>query len=577
MQNYSKINVLPPEISEKIAAGEVVDRPLSVVKELLENSIDGGADSIIVEIRNGGKSYIRVTDNGTGISADQVEAAFLRHGTSKIADLSDLYAIRTLGFRGEALTSIGAVSRLEMITKAEGEGVGSRILIEGGNIIERSPVGADKGTTVIVRDLFFNLPARMKFLKSDSAEAGMLIEFLSKMALAYSEISIRVINNQTLLFATDGRGELYDNLLKIHDNEMVSKLLKVDYIDNEYKLYGYISPPYVSRPGKSNLVNFVNGRSVKDKVLEDSIRTAYRERMESGRFPYTFLFLEVPPQAIDVNIHPNKLEIRHRNEKLIKEMAVRAINLALDSDKSFNVLPFKSEQNFRFTDEGTSFKSEQVDIKELLSTKREQILNCEKVSEAAESIYESREQFVFSELKPLGSVFATYIIAISPERLYLIDQHAAHERIIYEKFLKLYNSEEKASQMLLSPLLINLTPEAAGRFSDWSKELSLLGFIIEDFGGRTVIVKGIPGFMEVGEAENFLRYFSDETNYENHEKTIAKACKAAIKANNLLNIGDMKNLLNELDAAENPYSCPHGRPTILSLSKYEIERLFKRA
>lgn len=595
MQNANRINILPPEISEKIAAGEVVDRPLSVVKELLENSIDGGADNIVVEIKNGGKNYIRVSDNGSGIKADQVENAFVRHGTSKIADLRDLDAISTLGFRGEALTSISAVSRLEMITKAEDEGVGSRILVEGGEKLERSPVGADSGTTVIVRDLFYNVPARIKFLKSDSAEAGLIIDFLSKMALAYPEISFRVINNQNLLFATDGRGILYDNLLKIYENQVVSSLLKVDYHDDSYELYGFISPPHVNRPGRSNQVNFVNGRSVKDRIMEEAIRSAYKERLETGRFPHTFLFLKVAPQSLDVNIHPNKLEIRHREEREVRDFLIKALNEALDTDKSFPTLPMKSEIDivtreadiFAKTEE-SPVTTEQVDIKTLLSTKRAETIatheNLEKPFERADDRifekaddYSSKPKFLFSELTPLGSVFATYIIAISPEKMYLIDQHAAHERIIYEKFLKQYKSEDKVSQLLLAPLLIELSPEAIVRFKSWAKDLEAMGYMVEDFGGRTVLVKGIPGFMNVGEAEDFLRFYSDENTGENHEKTIAKACKAAIKANNLLNMEDMKNLLNELDLSENPYSCPHGRPTILSLTKGEIERLFKRA
>ena len=446
------IKLLEKKVADKIAAGEGVDRPLSVVKELVENSIDAGADAVVVEIKKGGKTYIRVSDTGCGINADEVTTAFKRHATSKITEAEDLDSIQTLGFRGEALASIAAVSRTELITKTADAKTGTSITVEGGETAGISAIGYDGGTTVIVRDLFYNVPARYKFMKSDSAEAGLITEFVSQMALAYPYIRFKLINNEAVQFLTQGRGDRYSSILTIYSKDIGKSLVPVEYENGEMKLSGYVSNVGESRNSRKNQIFFVNGRVVSSKVMDTAVKNAYKERLFMGRFPIAFLFLEVKPDTLDVNIHPNKKEIRFDDEKSVELFVTEAIKQALatkEAAPTVNIAEIKpekpvskapaaekpaetpvavqrTEQEPRPEPEKVIVtekpeKSSQLNIKELLSTMREESEIRENTGIIKPAV---SRPFEFSTLIIKGSVFATYIIAEDEADMYLIDQHA---------------------------------------------------------------------------------------------------------------------------------------------------------
>lgn len=637
------IKVLEKHIADKIAAGEVIDRPVSIVKELVENAVDAGASSIVVEIRNGGKSYIRVTDDGCGIPEDQVETAFLRHATSKIHTAGDLDAIGTLGFRGEALASICAVSRTEMVTKCRDSKIGTRVLLHGGEVMVHQQTGCPDGTTMIVTDLFYNTPARLKFLKSDSAESGMIIDFMSQMALAYKEIKFRFINNGTVLFSTAGDGNRFNTIVRVYKNVDPKNLTPVNYTEGKLRLEGYISTPAQTKNSRSSHVFFVNGRVVHSKVMEKGLAEGYRERIFDGRHPVAYLFLETDPADLDVNIHPNKREVRFDHEADIIDFMTRAIRITLGSERAMvsGASLFREKPaEYGIQKE----KEEQVDIKTFLSNipsdntshpvikqkaepapldlpkndmpqeaaatpiapvfvKRNaappasQESQTAPISSDAVSAAPARTEepakltiqppalkpFDFQELQITGNIFHTYITAVSSDAFYLIDQHAAHERIFYEKLVREYEEDEKNRQPILLPIMLQVSLKADEEKVNWLTSLCKMGYMIEEFGRSTYRITEIPTFMTLEEAEQFARDFidqiSDSTNLRNSvviNKLIMKSCKSAVKGGDALSMAEMEALMTELSSCVNPFSCPHGRPTFVRLSRYEIERLFKR-
>ena len=631
------IKILDKHVAEKIAAGEVVERPFSIVKELVENSIDAGADSIVVEIKNGGKSYIRVTDNGCGIPQDQVLTAFERHATSKISTDVDLESIETLGFRGEALACISAVSKCELITKTESGKTGTKVLLVGSDVIDNSSLGCPEGTTIIVTDLFFNTPARHKFMKTDAIESSLIIDFISKMAVAYSNIKIRLISNGNILFSTPGRGDVLSSILTVYSSEIGKNLVPVLKESEEMSLFGYISPPNMSKSTRKKQIMFVNGRHISSKVMEKGISDAFADKLTGGKYPVCFLFLKIPPEKLDVNIHPNKKEVRFDDDIQVATFITKAINEALASKealpelKAGNIFSFsnakkrtedvtsaefgdKSVENAALNDankqENNEFMkghNEQLDIKKLLSTMREiENLSLEnnssllkepeayfKVENNARGHFDplllnsagkdNSNEFNINELTVTGSIFATYITAVDDTALYLIDQHAAHERIFYEKLLNEYQSAEKSQQILMIPFVVNVLFAAKEGLVDWHLILQQMGFEIEEFGPKAYIVKAIPMFMTLEGAQEFLEQFFDNitenTDFENSkviEKLIMNACKFAIKANETLKIEEIEQLLFDLSKCANPYNCPHGRPTLIKLTKNEVEKMFKR-
>lgn len=644
------IKVLEKHIADKIAAGEVVDRPVSIVKELVENAVDAGATSIVVEMKNGGKSYLRVTDDGCGIPSDQVETAFLRHATSKISNVKDLDAIGTLGFRGEALASIGAVSRTEILTKTRDSKTGTRVLFHGGEVLTHEQTGCPDGTTLIVTDLFYNTPARLKFLKSDSAESGMIIDFLSQMALAYKDIKFRLINNGNVLFATNGDGNRFNTIVRVYKNVDPKNLTAVNYEEGKLKLEGYISTPAQSKNSRSSQIFFVNGRVVHSKVMEKGLMEGYRERIFEARHPVAYLFLETDPADLDVNIHPNKREVRFDKEADIIDFMTRAIRSCLNTEAAMvsGTSLFK-ENTADYKEEAK--KEKQVDIKSFLSTKvkedtfeyktperpdpapvpkAEQVKpaspirpitpitpivpvkpaapvaekSTAEIPVAAPADYKPQttivkrpepaepkltvkpavqKPFDFDELMITGSIFNTYITAVSGDTFYLIDQHAAHERIFYEKLVKEYEEEEKTRQPIMIPLIINVDLKTDEDKFSWLTALTKMGYTIGEFGQGSYRISEIPTFMTLEEAEDFANDFieqiSDSTNLRNTviiEKLIMKSCKAAVKGGDSLSLTELQALINDLKNCVNPFSCPHGRPTFVKLTKYEIERLFKR-
>lgn len=663
-----KIHELPKQMADKIAAGEVVDRPLSIVKELVENSIDAGATSIAVEIKNGGKSYIRVTDNGCGIAPDETELAFKRHATSKLNTMRDLDAVATLGFRGEALASISAVSRVELITKTADEAAGASIQIDGGMLVSSGQAGCPQGTTIIVRDLFFNTPARMKFLKKDNTESALIIDFISKIALAYPYIRVRLINNGNTLFSTQGRGDMFNTIATIYDPAMAKKLIHLrEENENGLMVEGYISSPDETRANRKNQIFFVNGRYIQSKLLEQCIGDAYREKVFEGRHPVAFIFVTIPPEQTDVNIHPNKKEIRFDDENIVREFVTTAVRNALKVPEAVPEFTFKKDRiNENKQKQQPSpaelkrpVKQEQLDIRRILQQKRAEedalkygaqdstaknaddlnvkggavqgiggISNEKNAAgavapaarNAGSGIAESnstsplagalplgqdslealphekskgkfvpsvehpkKRLFDVSEIRPVGVIFAEYILGCDDSSFYMIDQHAAHERVFYEKLTKEFYGQLTASQTLMLPIQVNVSYSVKNAEEEWIGFLRNIGFSIEEFGPKAYAVKEIPAYMSGTEAEDFIKDFFDSLgepgafrDKRRADKIITRACKSAVKANDSLDTAEIAQLLKDLAECMNPFSCPHGRPTIIRMKKSEIDALFKR-
>lgn len=610
------IHLLEKEVADKIAAGEVIDKPLSVVKELVENSIDAGATMITVEIKKGGKHYIRVTDNGCGIDADETELAFMRHATSKITRAADLESLETLGFRGEALASIAAVSRTEIITKTPEARMGVKLLIEGSCPLQTETIGCPDGTTIVVRDLFYNTPARKKFMNSDAAESSAIIEFLSHIALAYVNLRMRVINNGTMLFSTQGRGDRYRNILTVYSKEIGVNLIPFHAEQDYLKLDGYISGPGITRPNRKHQIFFVNGRIVDSQVIQQGISQAYADRLFEGRFPITFLFLQTRADTLEVNIHPNKRMVRFHDKHFVMEFIRDALREALLSREAIPSVNQEAFFKMPVTKKASDFepvsgsacirKEEQEDIKKLLLTLRKEadqkndtmqeekaVYTCttehstiSDSSGSSQKVHASEKTpppFDFNELSIRGAVFGTYIIATDADNFYLIDQHAAHERVFFEHFMAQYKKEDKHRQHLMIPFTLDVSYSTAELREDWMKLLGQMGFSLEVFGPKTYIIKEIPLFMDMSEAKRFLSDFMDRPlegdrpeNTPAVETLIMRSCKSAVKAHDYLKDAEIQRLIEDLGQCENPFSCPHGRPTFIKITQHQIERMFKR-
>lgn len=642
------INVLDSSIVDKIAAGEVVERPASIVKELLENSIDAGASIITIEIKNGGIDLIRVTDNGCGILKDEIKIAFLRHATSKISTDKDLLNIQSLGFRGEALSSISAVTKSEMISKTRSQLIGTRYCMEGGKnpIIEE--IGAPDGTTIIVRDLFFNTPARRKFLKSSHTEAAYISDYVEKLALANTNISIRFINNNQTKLHTTGNGNLKDTIYNIYGRDVANALLEIDYNKNGIKIEGYIAKPEFSK-GNRNLENYyINNRFIKDKSISLAIEEGFGNRMMQHQYPFTVLRYSINSEVVDVNVHPAKMQVRFSNTTEIYEATREAVQNALvgkelirevgidkenNVKKSFLDTLYQPKQDFTqrtFTNKtftpnipknenvikDTFFKADEDKPKLDNSLKKslndvvnagsilenikrppesfETRKNTEYTNLISQSISESPEkynkQLEFLDRKNkhlhriVGQVFDTYWIVEFDNKMYIIDQHAAHEKVLYEKFIKVYNETKISTQMISPPVIISLSSLEIS-FVEKNKEvLSKMGFEIESFGGKEIKISGIPSILpSISKYEvlkEIIGNLSENDVVKTPEliisKTASMACKAAVKGNDRLSFEEAKKLIDDLFELENPYSCPHGRPTIIEMTKQELEKKFKR-
>ena len=645
------IRILDEFIADKIAAGEVIERPLSIVKELIENSIDAGSSQIVIEIKNGGKSYIRVTDNGSGIVSDEIELAFERHATGKISKLSDLDHISTLGFRGEALASITAISRITVYSKTADSELGTKLKMQGGTTVSIEKTGMNTGTTMVVEDVFYNTPARRKFMKSDAAEATVIIDMIQKIAIYYSHIAFRLINNKQTVIATPGTGDILTTIQSIYPSYRQLIEIRGDYV------HGFISDPGSTKSNKRGQIFFVNGRYISSSTIEKGIVKGYGDRIFSGH-PICILFLEVNPETIDVNIHPNKKEIKFLHEEDIVKDIENAIKRVINSEntipsamglrsegtsdtKASSAVDITTSNAERFSSEiyqdnslKSDEKSTQVDIKLFLASKTRvsditDIYTPDGLAESTQNYTDTDsvkggfeetnhnnnasnaynndvkindnvkddaiikkqiaikapniQTFDFDSLVYKGYLFDTYIIMQSTDIAYLIDQHAAHERIMYERFITMYNDSEHASQPMLMPFSIETSSDvyAAERF--WMDDLARLGFDIDDFGNNTFIVRGIPTYMDRGEAEIFLHTYIEDTESRSDrgnttviDKLIMRSCKAAVKGNNKLSTMEIEELIEQLSNCVNPFSCPHGRPTFIRFTLSEISRAFKR-
>ena len=593
---YPQIEALASDVSDKIAAGEVVERPLSIVKELLENSIDAGATSITVETVKGGKEYIRVTDNGCGIPKDQLELAFMRYATSKLRTAEDLSAVDTLGFRGEALASIASVSRTELISRPASEKLGARITIAASNILSIEDAACEDGTTIIVRDLFFNVPARLKFLKPDNTESALITDYVSKMAIAYPGVRIRLISNGTTLFSSPGKGSLKQALMTVYSPKLCSSLLELAREEDGMRLTGYISSPTYSERNRRRQIFFVNGRLIKSKLLENAVAKAYSDKLFEGQYPAVFLFLDIDPYELDVNIHPHKTEVRFYREGPVSDLIVNAIRRTLLDPRSLELkAPVYEPVNTAPADAAAA--AEEVE-KVYLSLPEEApaAFSSEKASffsgfrkeserevQVQEEIFEynTDRRLIFSSLDYIGEIFATYLLFKDESGLYIMDQHAAHERVMYEKLLKSFNKEETASQQLIVPMIKELGISEAQAAAEAAVLLNEMGFEIREFGPTAYAVSAVPGFMDMAEAESFIDEFFDACSegrsvQARKEQITMRACKSAVKAHDRLSFEEIRQLLSDLDRCENPFSCPHGRPVFLKYSEYELERLFKR-
>ncbi|MFR8854551.1 MAG: DNA mismatch repair endonuclease MutL [Oscillospiraceae bacterium] len=544
------IRILDKQVADKIAAGEVIERPVSIIKELVENSIDAGADSIVIEIKKGGKEYIRVTDNGCGIAAEEAERAFLRHATSKINTAQDLDAIETLGFRGEALASVCAVTRTELLTKQAENKVGTRLVIHGGEVISRRPYGCPDGTTLIITDLFYNTPARLKFMKNDSAESSLITDFISRMSLAYDDIAFRFINNGNVVFSTSGDGDRLNIISRVFPSIDVRNLTPVGYSEGNMRLTGYISTPAMSRTSRTGQIFFVNGRSVVSKVMDRGVSDGYRERLFEGRYPVALLFMDMAFGDLDVNIHPNKREVRFDDEKEVEDFISRGIKEALGNDsavvRAANIFKMPEDP----MEKPAEVREDQFDFKNIMSTslseekryesEREEYENMPSVMEDVELPAEPKDislkiekpiikPFDFDDLILKGIIFDTYIMASDEDNFYLLDQHAAHERVFYEKLVGEYERSEKLRQPILMPIIIDTDIAVTDKEEQWLPIVTAMGYTVDNFGQNSYRVSEIPTFMDL-QAKLFLKiFFQDLKNFEARntvviDKLIMKSC-----------------------------------------------------
>lgn len=632
----NKIQVLDQITIDKIAAGEVIERPASIVKELVENSIDAGATAVTAEIKEGGISYIRIADNGSGIEKSQVPSAFLRHSTSKIRTAEDLTHIASLGFRGEALSSIAAVSQVELITKTEAETFGTVYRIAGGKEESMEDTGARDGTTFLVRQLFYNTPARRKFLKTPMTEAGHVSDLMTRLALSHPEISFQFINNGQSRLHTSGNGNLKDVIYHVYGREIAANLLEVDHEEKGIHITGYLGAPLISRGNRNFETYFINGRYIKNQVVYKAIEDAYKDFSMQHKYPFVVLHIAIDGTAVDVNVHPAKMELRFGNQQEVYNAVFAAVDQTLH--KKELIPDVKLEEPAKIPEKpvpgGVSFKTSvpapaklaaeqkepprERDLDYFMEEMKKRVRSYHEQNSAAEvkeqgeifkpkrqmdrireaaayAAKEPRQMELFEgnllkgENRPdyqlVGQVFDTYWIVQQEDRMYIIDQHAAHERVLYEKILQSMKTREFTSQMISPPIILNLTMQESDLLKKYMDRFTRIGFEFEEFGQESYAVRAVPGnLFHIAKKELLLEMLdslSDEIT-RNHssdlidEKIASMSCKAAVKGNMRLTAQEADALIGELLTLENPYHCPHGRPTIIAMSKRELEKKFKR-
>ncbi len=639
------IQVLSQNTINQIAAGEVIERPASVVKELVENAIDAKASAVTVEIKEGGIDFIRITDNGSGIEKEDVRTAFLCHATSKIRTTDDLLSIGSLGFRGEALASIASVSKTELITKTAEPMTGVRYVIEGGEEISFEEVGCPEGTTFIVRNLFYNTPARRKFLKSKMTEAGYISTMMERIALSHPEVAIKLIHQNKAIISTSGSGRLKDVIYQIYGKDIAANLLPVAYHSETFSIEGYVGKPSISRGNRALENYFVNGRFIKNNIITKAIEDSYKTWQMVHKYPFTAINLTIEPELLDVNVHPTKMEVRFKNGEELFSAFMEAIKEALTShhhvrkvslennkmpekpkapvqprgaepfEKSRIPRPIRAmeemlKEESRYEVDKIFEKKPEPAVMPKVEKKPEPVVMPKpekkpepvakpKVEEKPEPIVQPQtlkpEQLTFLEddihtettkqqFHIIGQLFDTYWMLQKNDELLIMDQHAAHEKVLYEKLLKAYREQEVYKQQLMPPVVLNLTLKELDFVKTYESMFEDFGFTLEEFGSDAYCLRTIPSNLFGMDAQVFFRELLDAMEEEVRKFTLdmvidkiaTMACKAAIKANQKLTIREAEELLKECEKLENPYTCPHGRPILISISKREIEKKFKR-
>jgi len=574
------IRILSDEIASQIAAGEVVERPASVVKELLENALDAGATHITISVEDAGKRLIEVADNGRGITAKDLPLAVARHATSKLASAEELFQISTLGFRGEALASIGSVSRLMITSRPKDVEMGMRIQVDGGQSGLPKQVGAPGGTVVRVEDLFFNVPARLKFLKSDRTERRQIDTLVTRYALAYSGVRFQLNQEKRQALQTSGNGDYREALANLYGLEIAKQMIEVLAEEDGLKVTGFTSPTSLSRSNRREIVFFVNGRPIQDSALTTALIQAYRTMLMVGRYPMSILFLELPPEAVDVNVHPAKSEVRFRDKDAAFRGVGRAVRRALLAHSPVPEMTPGEPDRWSPTWGGASAsRNRDWDAAWVMASVNPSVNG----DEPADGSQPSLPEVSVPLLRLVGQVASAYLIAEGPDGLYLIDQHAAHERILFEKYMS-QKDGTIPSQVLLEPANVELSPAEARLLDGQIEQLKNLGFQIEPFGRGTYLVRSIPTLLSGMEPAAALRvlvedFEEDETPLaeEIEAKVIARVCKrAAIKAGQSLSSTEQTALLRDLESCQSPRTCPHGRPTMIHLSVDLLERQFGR-
>lgn len=626
------IHLLDPNTIDKIAAGEVVEKPASVVKELVENAIDAGATALTIEIKGGGIDSIRITDNGMGIEKADVKNAFLRHATSKIEKADDLQTVKTLGFRGEALSSISAVAKVEMITKTKDSLLGTRYVIEGAKEVEFSEVGAPNGTTIIVRNLFYNVPARRKFLNSPITEGGYIADLVEHIALSKPHISFKFIHGKDVKFHTSGNNDLREIIYRIYGKETAEALIPIDYSHSLMHITGFLGKPSLNRGSRGFENYFLNGRYIKSKVIYSAIEEGYKEFLMQHKFPFTVLHIETKPEQVDVNVHPTKMDVRITEEKEFYDSIKNAIYNALKESElipSVSLVEEKEEKISYKESIPEPFEAKRIEKSKVCEETPKYSENSEKYGNLQEKLQKWEEGHILgediskllakNEKKPsniikakdhiivekpvqmnlfeeklltkdakeeyqiLGQIFDTYWLVAFKDKLFIIDQHAAHEKVKYEELMAKFEKKEIISQTLNPPIIVSLSAKEEAVLKTNLEVFENLGFGIEEFGGNEYALRSVPMDLYGYDKQQLFLNVLDELCEDDNKGTLtieqkiaSMSCKAAVKGNNRLSKDEMVALIDQLLELNNPYHCPHGRPTIISMSKYEIEKKFKR-
>ncbi len=622
-----KIKILDEKTIQKIAAGEIIDRPSSVVKELVENSLDANSSNITVEIKQGGKSYIRITDDGDGILEDDLEIAFKRHSTSKLSNADDLYRIMSFGFRGEALSSISTVSKVEVLTKTDKDEFGIQAFVEEGNIIDKKPVGCPKGTTMIIRDLFYNLPVRRKFLKSDISEANHVNDIIYKLALGNPGIAIKYIRDNKIIFQTGDNNDIFTNIYTLLGKDFSDNLLTIEYEDGDFRIYGYISNNTFYRNNRRHQYIYVNNRYIDNNHISNLIESKYRTIIPINKFPVFILFIDIDPSFIDVNIHPTKQQIKFVNQNKLDERLDYIIDSQLRKNLSIpkaffgakevnnnkkqipllyeeiipkkdenyepNIINLNEDEFHDRIDEKIRNLNNKYKIAESPLNYGTEYININNIDEKQIVDYESQDdrkninklKDVLKRSRLIGILFSTYILLedILLDNLLIIDQHAAHERIMFEKYKSEYEREEVAIQHLLTPEVLELTNTEIEIVKDNIELFNRLGFIVEEFGTNSVIIRGVPMLFGKPQTKRLFLELIDSINHDikssyevRLDKIMKIACTEAIKSGDKIKDIEINSLIRQLGNTANPYTCPHGRPTIIQISRKNLEKEFKR-